>query len=179
MTRILVLTLIGLSVVGCNAVYTRQPVGEKPMSLTATVEEWEGTWLVSDGAVTVKVKDASQGVLSIGWFEEQGNTLKQHTEDVYLRDAGDWSFASLRDQDKPGLYVWGRIKKNNRQIFVWSPDSQKLSELVKAGTLPGTMQEGDLLLGNLGARELQILSSETHGVLFEWSDPLVLTKIGG
>ena len=178
MNRFLVLTLLGLSLWGCNVVYTKQPVGEKPRSLAAEADQWDGTWLVPDGAVTVRVKDAAKGVLSIGWVEKSGDALKPHVEDVFLRDVGDWSFASMKDEDKPGLYVWGRIKRKDRQIFLWAPNLGKLRELVKAGTLPGTLQGEDVFLGNLGAKELQIISSETQGVLFEWSEPIVFTKLG-
>jgi len=177
--KFLVLTLLGLSLVGCNAVYTKQPVGETPKSLTTEVSQWEGTWVLRSTAITVKVKDAAQGILSIGWVEKTPSSLKQHMEDVYLRDVGSsWSFASVKDEDKPGLYIWGRIKRQDQQIFLWGPNLGKFRELVKAGTLPGALQEEDILLGNLGAKELKIISSDTQGVLYEWAEPIVLTKLG-
>jgi len=171
--------LLALAFSGCAAAYSKQPVGETPKSLVTEVEQWEGNWMRPDGSVTVKVKDAAKGVLTIGWIDSNPEGLKPQTTVVFLREVGHWTFASLKNTDKPYLFLWARIEQSDRQIIFWPPDVEKLSALVTAGKLPGTIKDSDVYLGALGAKELKILSSEDEGILFNWDKPVVLFKLGG
>lgn len=61
----------------------------------------------------------------------------------------------------------------------------RIRSLVDKGLLPGddgvspdgTRTRG-VELGTLGADHLKLLTSDTHGVLFDWEAPLVFTKVG-
>jgi hypothetical protein len=61
---------------------------------------------------------------------------------------------------------------------VWIPDVTKIRELVKAGSLPGTVAEdGDVTLGDLNAAQLGVITSEDKGILFEWTNPMILIRL--
>ena len=171
--------LILLTACGCNAVISKRPVGEKSAKLTA--KDWEGNWATTDGTMKLKVVDADKGMLKVFWIEDddKGNpTMK--TADVELRESGDWLFANVKDEDKGQIrgYVWGRIKNENRQIILWAPDDNRFKELVKAGVLPGKIDNDDVLLDELKPQHLKTITSGERGVLFEWDKPNVFVKVG-
>lgn len=192
---------LGLSLAflsGCHAVYSTHPVGEAPVSVSP--DDWEGTWVHKDGAVTVVVLDQEKGVLEIGWVEKKQERLKLERYKVLLRKSGEWLFGSVQDPDKPKLYVWGRIKNEDGQIVLWAPDVQKARALVEKGVLPGRVEkmndvsftdpdpdavgprpilskESDVILTRLGATELKVIMSGEKGALFDWERPLVFRRL--
>jgi hypothetical protein len=165
---------------GCSAVYSSRPIGDKPMNIQSKQDEWEGTWTHKDGAMTIKVVDGSNGVLKVGWVKDDHGDLKCETADVYLLDSGGWTFASIRDQDETNKnrYIWARIKKEERSAILWGPDVNKFKALVRAGKIPGAVDGSDVVLGNLASNHLEVITSETNGVLFYWDEPFVLIKSG-
>ncbi len=165
---------------GCSGVYTIKPVGEKPKDLTHEVADWEGVWFNGDGdTFKVKVDDPVRGVLQLASIEQKNNELRLKTYTIYLRDSGDWCFASFKDEDTTGktLYNWGRIARNGRQIICWAPDKDKFKALVSSGKLPGKIDKEDVTLGDLDSRRMELITSGSNGVLFRWDDPMVLTKL--
>jgi len=163
-----------LSFVGCNSVYCTKPVGEKAVSIEPG--EWEGTWINSsmDNPVSIKVIDAKKGILKAMWIEN----AELESCEAYLLESGEWMFGSTREDGKGNRFIWGRIKKDEGQILVWVPAVSKISDLVKAGTLPGTIEDdGNVTLGALTAEHLRVIMSEDKGVLFEWTKPVVLIRL--
>jgi hypothetical protein len=163
-----------LSLAGCSSVCSTKPVGEKAVAVEP--EEWEGTWINSemDTPVSIKVTDAKKGILKAMWIDK----MKMESCDFQLLESGTWMFGSMRKDDKDNRYLWGRIKKDAGQIIVWIPDVTKIRELVKAGTLTGTVAEdGDVTLGDLNAAQLSVITSEDKGLLFEWTNPLILIRL--
>lgn len=169
--------LILLTTCGCNAVISKRPVGEKPARIVA--KEWEGKWVTSDGAVMVKVIDAEKGTLKVFWLEDdkQSNPAMK-TADVELRESGEWLFASTKEEDKGRGYVWGRIKNEDRQIMVWSPDDTLFKQLMKEGVFPGKVDGDEVILDELKPQHLKIITSGERGVLFSWDKPTVFVKVG-
>lgn len=165
---------------GCSAVYSPVPVGDKPTNIDSVREEWEGTWLHADGAMTVKVVDGSNGVLQVGWIEDQQGGLKHETASVFLRSGAGWTFASIKPQGETNdnRYVWARIEKQERQAILWGPDVKKFKALVQDGVIPGKVQDGDVVLGGLTSNHLHLITSETNGVVFDWDHPFALIKSG-
>jgi len=165
---------------GCNAVYSPRPIGEKPTNIQSKQDEWEGTWTHTDGAMTVKVVDGSNGVLKVGWVQDDHGDLKYESADVYLRDSGGWTFASIKPQEETNQnrYVWARVEKKERMAILWKPDANKFKTLVREGKIPGCADGSDVVLGNLASNHLALITSETNGVLFNWDEPLVLFKSG-
>jgi len=172
--------LLALTLCGCAPVYTSKPIGEKPKNLIHEVAEWEGTWINSKGdAYQVKVKDPANGVLQAAGIEEKENKLELKEYTIHLRESGKWCFASSRvDEVKDKeLYSWARISKEDRQVIFWAPDVNKFKELVKKGQLPGKLEENAVLLGELGPKHMELITSGSNGVLLDWENPTVFTKM--
>lgn len=158
---------------GCNAVYSTKPVGEK--SVSAAAEDWDGTWIASTMStpVTLQVTDAQKGLLKAVWIEK----MSLESCEVQLLESGEWMFGTVKDKDQINLFVWGRIKKDGNQIIVWFPSVSRIKDLVQAGKLPGTVDEdGDVTLGDLKAEHLARLTN-AESPLFEWEEPLVLVRL--
>ena len=175
----LTMAFVSVVVCGCSAVYTSRPIGDRPLNIADNKEAWEGAWLHSDGAITVKVVDGSNGVLRVGWVEKEEEGLKYESADVYLREHGKWKFASMRPagEAETNRYLWARIGGRGSQMLLWPPDPGKFRRLVLNGSLPGSTNGSNVVLGPLGSNHLDLIASETNGVLFVWDEPLVLFKL--
>jgi hypothetical protein len=176
---------------GCSPVYSTQPVGEKPRSLAAEKEAWEGTWIGEAGAFTIVVTDAERGKLKVGWIDQKKDGLKVHALDVELRAFAKWTFASFRDpDDKSGQqrYVFLRVAKKERQLVLYHPDAKAWQSLVERKRLAGTVKQRksadgkitptEITIGALKAKELGFITAgERAAALFSWEDPVVLIKL--
>ena len=169
--------LVVLVLTGCSAVYTTQPMGEKPCKIEA--QDWDGTWIHKEGSVTMKVVDGENGLLRIAWTEPKEGSLAFESHDVELRETGSWMFASTRDDsatEEPRC-LWACLKRDGKQVVVWLPDATKFKGLVRAQKLPGTIEEDrDVILENLEPRHLSIIAGEQEGVLFTWDEPIVFFR---
>ena len=165
-----------LAASGCSSVVSKRPVGEKQVRIVA--KDWEGDWRTHDGTVRVKVIDAEKGILKAFWLEDdkQGNP-GMRTARIELRESGNWLFANTED-DKGRGYVWGRIKNEDRQIVVWSPNDKVFSKLITDGVFPGKVESGEVALEELKPQHLKIITSGEKGVLFLWDEPTVFLKVG-
>jgi len=166
-----------LTVCGCNPVISKRPVGEQPARIVA--KEWEGHWVTTDGAAEIKVVDANKGVLKVFWLEDdnRGNPGMK-TAEVELRESGGWLFASTLEPDKSRGFVWARIKNENREIIIWSPDAKSFAHCVRDGVFPGKIAGDEVLLDDLKPQHLKIITSGERGVLFSWDEPTVFVKVG-
>jgi hypothetical protein len=167
--------LLILALTGCSAVYTIQPIGEKPSKIEA--RDWEGTWIHKEGSVTVRVMDEEDGLLRIAWIERKGEGLAFETHDVQLRETGSWVFANTKDDDTDEpRYLWALIKRDGKQVIVWLPDEAKFKVLVEEGKLPGRTQGLDVILDNLEPEHLSIITGEPEGLRFLWDQPVALIR---
>lgn len=177
---VVAVTLLLISACGCNAVLAKRPVGEKPAKIVAN--DWEGKWVGADGgSLTVKVLDANKGLLKVFWLDDEDKrTPSMKSADVELRESGKWLFASTNYEDNgPSRgYLWGRIKNEDRQMIVWIPDDKAFAPLVKSGVFPGKIEGDDIILDELKAEHLKIITSGERGVLFQWDKPAVFVKAG-
>ncbi|HMB58845.1 MAG TPA: hypothetical protein VKN35_02940, partial [Xanthomonadales bacterium] len=81
--------------------------------------------------------------------------------------------------EQPPVYVWGRIDNNGRRAIVWWPDLEQFREAVRNGRIPGRINEDeDVVLGELNAEQMEVINSPS-GNLMNWTEPLVLVRIGG
>ena len=177
--KLLFLSALLFCLWGCDSVTSATQVGDQPVSLVA--EEWDGTWLSAEGAVTLKVTDANQGKLRVSWIEESGDGLKMETWNVQIRSSGSWNFANVRDdggdQEIEERYLFTRVKKDNRQILFWMPDTDAFTAAVKAGHLPGEISDSSVRLAALNADHLEVIKSDQGPTLFDWDEPLVLLRV--
>ncbi len=168
--------LVVLSLTGCSAVYTTQPIGERPCRIEA--RDWDGTWIHKDGSINIKVTDGEKGLLRIAWIEPKEKDLVREVYDVELRESGGTMFAATKDDSATTQrYFWACIKRDGKQAVVWLPDAAKFKALVRAGKLPGTIEEDrDVILGNLEPGHLSLIAGEQEGVLFSWDEPIVFLR---
>jgi len=78
--------------------------------------------MASDGSsLNVKVIDGCQGIIRVGWIEEtdKKNDWEFKTAEVFIRDGGGWTFASIKSDDtNETLYVWCRIKNDGKKSYL-------------------------------------------------------------
>ncbi|MEJ5341314.1 MAG: hypothetical protein WHT09_07075 [Thermogutta sp.] len=171
-------TVVGLLMLvssgGCKVAFSTGPMGLEPVSLKA--EEWNGVWTVpgTAGHAVARVVDAEKGILEVGFIQSNDQGLSLKTMKLYLRQAGDWTFLSTEAQDRPGKFIWWKVKRSQNTLVMWPPRWDKLAALVKAGKLPGK-QESDtvLVLDPLDKAQYELFTSEKEGVLVDWENPVV------
>jgi len=183
-SRFLAVAAILPLLAACDVVLSTDPVGNEPVTLAA--EEWQGTWITDDGAITLVVPEGPPGRLLLAWIEVRDKP-ELETALVHVRSAGGWIFGSFEDNEgkeegagqRPARYIWGRLVKDEGKILFWLPREERFRELVEAGVLPGEVDEdGDVLLGKLGPEHLAVVTSEDRGGLFAWEDPTILRRLG-
>jgi len=132
------------------------------------------------GYALIEVSDSEKGVLKV-----QGISRKPVSFQVYLRESNDWMFGSYRDPEMTpdkGL-CWGRFTKDGDYINIWVPDYERFSDLVSNGLLPGHRYLGDsggdniLILSDLKPEHLELITSESKGVLFHWESPFFMVRV--
>lgn len=169
---------VGLAILlssgGCKVAFSTGPMGLEPVSLKA--EEWNGVWTVpgTAGHAVARVVDAEKGILEVGFIQSNDQGLSLKTMKLYLRQAGDWTFLSTEAEDRPGKFIWWKVKRSQNTLVMWPPRWDKLAALVKAGKLPGK-QESDtvLVLDPLDKAQYELFTSEKEGVLVDWENPVI------
>jgi hypothetical protein len=154
------------------------PVGEKPAVLIP--DEWTGSWLVPDGVLTIRVIDPGKGIIEALFIDDEKKDALLEKYTIHLFKSGDFLFASTKDSDHPDpiRYLWGLMRKDDRRIMIWLPEEDKFRDLVAKGTIPGTSDKDKVTLGDLKSEQLKLLSSKDAGNLYDWSEPIVLIKLG-
>jgi len=172
---LLVLVLLLQAMAGCYGVYSTEPVGEK--ALVIDPEDWEGTWVHADMAVTLAVIDGKNGWLQAGWVEKKQGKLVYEQFRVQLRQSGEWVFGNVRDPEKPKWVLWGKVRREGQQAVVWFPDRQRLEALVGEGVLPGHVEKpGEhVILHGYKPEALPPLS--VKNVPLEWDRPLIFRRL--
>ena len=89
------------------------------------------------------VVDATNGILTVistkpvGWWRWSNETMN-----VYLRTAGDWTYASIDcTEGTNACFLWGKVENAGEFIIWWTPDPEKFRPLVESGTFPGTIEK--------------------------------------
>ena len=164
---------------GCSGVYSSHIIGDKPTNIHETQDEWAGTWMHTDGTITVRVQDASNGVLRVGWIENEKDDLICTTANVFLREGGGWTFANF---EIPGAtnhnrFVWGRILNKHGQMVVWIPDLGEFKSLVKKNIIPGGIDGSDVCLEELTSKHIRLITSKKNRDLFDWDTPMAFIKL--
>ena len=128
---------------GCSSVVSTRPFGLAPLDLTDQADKWTGTWRAPMGPCAITIADATNGVLKVtstkpvGWWRWSNETMN-----VYLRTAGDWTYASSDcSEGTNACYLWGKVANADSAILWWAPDPEKFKPLVEGGTLPGTIKK--------------------------------------
>ena len=141
--RWILMALLAASLCGCSTVVSTRPMGEVPLDLTGQTDKWTGTWRAPNGPCAITVADATTGVLTVtstkpqGWWRWSNETIN-----VYLRTAGEWTYASIDcSEGTNACYLWGKVANEEGLILWWMPDPDKFKPLVESGALPGTIEK--------------------------------------
>lgn len=184
----------------CETVTSPVPVGEQPAQIEAG--KWEGRWANAEGYLDVTVVDAKNGLVHIDYTDE-GECESMSLE---LRSSGEWLFFNVTEEDfekseglasspcspvhtessvdgeddpgKPRSFLWGRVLNKDDSIVAWAPAPEVFVRLVQEGHLPGTVNDGNVVLGPLKPNHYQIITSGSHGVVLDWEQPMVLFRSG-
>ena len=177
LTHFLFITLLVSVLQGCANVLIDEPIGLEPSAIVAS--EWDGSWFNPGGTLTVKVVDGDRGLIDIAFIEAKDDGLKMESHRLVLKQAGDWTFASMKaDEAEDSGWLWGRIKKDDQQIIFWLPKVDEFKKLLTDGNLPGRMRDDDVVLAELGPAQLALITSDKAAGLYHWDEPMVLMKLG-
>lgn len=162
---------------GCSAVSSVGPVGERPKELTP--DEWDGTWILKNQSITVKVLEPQRGTLQVAWVEEKEGRLELESFQVEIKESDDWMLGNVREEEGSSRYYWALMRKDGGQIIVWYPDPSQFAKLVEAGTLRGKVEKGgSVIIEKLAREDLKLVLSGDKGVCFDWKRPMVLFRVG-
>jgi len=166
-----------VAVCGCMKVASVTPVGEHPKKIWH--DDWDGTWLNKEQPVKIRVADEQNGVLQVAWVEEKGERLVLESYQIEMWEAGEWTFGNFKTQESTASYLWGLVKKDQRQIIIWTPDQAYFRKLVETGVLPGNVEKGgDVVLKKLTPEHLQTMMSSARSECFNWKTPIVFIRLG-
>lgn len=175
--RLLLVVVMMTSVLtGCKVTLATKPMGMEAVKLNP--EEWNGIWCdpVNNGFVAVRVANADQGLLEVAGIETREDALEMKKLRVHIRQANNWMFLSWEAEDRPGQYLWWRIKRSEDMAVLWTPHGDRISKLVRDGVLPGKQtSEHVLVLDELDAKGYDALTSEGN-VLLDWENPFILLR---
>lgn len=183
-SRVLVGGFLLLVSYGCPAVYVEEPIGDQPVKLAA--EDWNGTWITSDAALTIVVQDSLNGVLRVAGIETTDDgELVLATMTAYVREADGETLISLNEDEEAakGRFYWGILVRKDDQLVFFEPEAAKFRELIESGKLPGSSgcTDGswscDVYLGPLEPAHLTMIVSGEEGFLFDWHEPFILTRV--
>ena len=193
----LALAATALLLAACDTVTSPVPLGEKPAVIKA--ENWQGRWFNAEGHLDITVVDAGNGLVRIR-YDDDG---EQEEMDLELRTANDWIFFNVTEQgfeeseglasspcspaqipkpdlpeceEQPRGYMWGRIRHTDNALISWSPRPEVFVRLVEQGLIPGTVEEGSVVLGPLSSEHYEIITSGSHGIVLDWENPMVLYR---
>jgi hypothetical protein len=168
--------LLGALILGCVTVSSFEPVGERPKEISQN--EWGGTWIHKDHAITIKVLDEQKGLLQVAWVEEKEGGLKFESHQVAIRESGEWIFGNVQGSRDVASHYWALVKKGAGQIVAWTPDSEQFRKLVQTGDLRGKAERYDIVVEKLTPDDLKGILSGKKGICFEWQNPVVFFRIG-
>jgi hypothetical protein len=186
---LLIVSVSLLAASACSYVTVTEPIGEEPVQIQP--KEWEGLWKIymysfdddeEEVFLVIEVSDSEKGVLKV-----QGIGRESESVQVYLRKSNGWMFGSYNPDNANDVGMcWGRFEKKGDRIFIWVPDYDRFSGLVKDGLLPGhpyaVKSDGEfndkyLILSGLKPEHMKLITSESKGVLFHWDEPLFMVRM--
>ena len=164
-----------LFLAGCESVYAPRPMGGEPVGLD---DSWNGTWRVDDGALTTVVRDAQQGLLQVAWVEVGAEGAELEVLEGAVRSGAGRLFFSIKDRETEHGYQWLLLDRAPHRVRAWYPDPEAFVAAVEQGRIPGKAFEGSVILGELADEHLLLIAEPSSGLL-DWSEPLVLLRVGG
>jgi len=160
----------------CNVVSSVEPLGSAPQPLDPA--EWDGTWLYSEGTVTIKVASAEEGRISMVSIDESNDSLEAIVSEVLVLQHGGWTFANLRHEDEPEHNYWMRLHREGNQLIAWMPSPTAFATSVRAGDLPGVVEEdGNVRLAELTTAHLDHIILGERELMLLWEEPLAFLRI--
>lgn len=172
------LAVLGAALIcGCAAVSSVEPVGERPKEISQN--EWGGTWIHKNHAITIRVSDKQRGLLQVAWVEEKEGGLKLESYEVEIRESGEWLIGNVKEKQGSDRYYWALVQKDEGQIIVWTPDPAQFTKLVQTGVFRGKLEKGgSVVLEKFTPEHLKVVLSGDKGACFDWKKPVVFFRLG-
>ncbi len=175
--RVITFLLFASLFVGCSIVKTPVPFGLKPVEIEPG--HFSGRWEMDDeddDTLEIKILDEANAVLELSYRDGDGmRKIKAH-----LLVGKKWQYVSLPaaddGSDSEG-YLFGLIKSTPNRIIVWVPKVEKFKQLIEAGKISGKVGKDEVTLDKVTPEVIDIIESEENGFVFEWLEPLILTKL--
>jgi hypothetical protein len=186
---LLILAICLLTLIGC-LVESQEPVGETPASINP--REWEGAWVSSENDPgtprILQIFNPPQGIFLMKhkkWNEKKKQAEYSEIHWLYLRQSGDWLFASWREVGA-SMFLWGKIENRamedgGRVLLLWLPNPDKIHALIKEGLLPGRWVEEkgkkQLVLGPLLPKHYQVMRDNEQELFFKGNKLEILVRL--
>ena len=175
-----VLALGCLVLSACSAVYSPQPLGDRPYVLDSS---WTGTWHTDDGVYSTAVLNGEQGLLQIASIEPQAGGIDIEAFQGFVRSHDGLVLISIKDKETDHGYHWFVVKEDIEHYAVlWLPDPAAFKAAIIEGKLPGTVlnpddeDSDDVVLGELDAAHFEMIANPASG-LIDWRKPSVLIRV--
>ncbi len=174
--KVMLLPII-LFFVGCDAVFTPEPLGDEIVQLN--IEEWQGTWLAPEMVVITTVLDRDKGRWQTAWMERGLDGAEMKVLEGTVRATGDIMFINTRD-DNPNVkprYLWMVLDKSEDYFTVWTANLEQFRAMIANGRLPGKETEDGVVLGELSPEHLEMIADPSTNLL-NWKNPGVFIRVG-
>ena len=160
---------------GCNAVFTKNYLGEKPADLSDY--DLNGTWILDDEdeqiAIVLKVIDPEGGILEAGWIETHGAEFELEHHRIHLNEQGDWLVGHCDDSEDPTRKFWFLTKVTPEKIIGLSPNLKTYKRLINTGEVKGVIEEGgNITLENVPAAQFKALVADESLKGFHWDEEM-------
>ena len=173
----LLIALLGLLVPACSPLGSLQPLGEKPVALNP--DQINGDWVSNGGNLKLLVTDATNGVASAAWIEEENGDFKMKRLKLLVRQTGETTFVNVRFLDDTNeVYVVGRGKVADNTLIFWPGDKDALKQAVKQGKLSVVeTNDTDVVVSARFQQAAEFLASPEGKAMFDLEEPIVLTRM--
>jgi hypothetical protein len=166
---------------GCKSVWTDGWVGE-PIGTALDAGEYNGQWLMRLGedtmVYTVKVTDPDAGKMTLGWIEDESDTLTLKTMPMQVRKLGEMKVlqGEVTEKGETRYQIMGAFKGPERsRAILWVPDAEAIGNMVTSGRLRGAVSDDGIRLEGPTAEEM---TTATQVLFWSWEEPLFLEKLG-
>ena len=164
----LLLLTISLLVMGCT-IPTKNMVGLQDYKLDT--RQIDGTWINSDGALTLKVMEADKGIVRVFILDSKE---KPEILDIKIMKGKTWLYFNLMPEGNRTEINWGKVKIEENRIIAWHPSNKAFIKAIEEKKLLGTIKP-ELITDT--AKNIVDLVESSESIYFQWEDPIFLIKL--
>jgi hypothetical protein len=172
MSKILTFLLapILLMAMGCT-IQSKNMVGLQDFKLDP--QQIDGTWINSDGAVSLKVMDGDKGIVRVVVLE---NKEKPEIYNFKIMKGKSWLYFNLLpEKNSPEeMFYWGKVKIDENRIIAWHPSEKPFIKAIAEGKILGTIKPEAI---TDSAKNIVDLVESSENAFFQWEEPMFFIKL--